>query len=627
MEKPASSPTTNIVATAMSTANVISPESPQVSTVSLAPETTQHISQQSSGSPRPRSSAPLVDQMEVGNSPSPQPTRSLLKQASQDCDSPAPRPMETAPPNGHFTSEDHEKTVVLLSEPRNDGKEPHLVTVTPPTSIHQAMNGDTRPAGIFHYSHDRSDPMLTASHMHLLPKDYKSDSHTELEKPSEDTTYPITCGNNKADLVWKKFICPGINAKCVKCGDQWLTPKEFVNCAGKSTLKDWKRAIRINGTMLRKLIESGELNYYDHDNNCSNQCRSNKNSSFDNSDKPYNSFESDPRDLHSYRSMPSQPSADSLPARSNSEDLPYLGAKRQGMPKSQESNTSLSITGSLERSSSEDSGLAPSPHLDSIIMKEVFASAEKLQDLQNFWNGIIRSELFDDIVRDVITHITNLHAKTKVTNVVSVEDAGTLTNLVSALEMIPTITQRLSVYKHNMEEQAEKSNQAIQGFLLAELEKKLAEQKKYEQDLKRKSQHLDSVMPLIPNEKRQKRAMLRFVRQKAVESRIPPGVMPGTSTSPVPASRIPDVMMSSRVPNWPQALQVIYDDATSTQLSRLNVSGCVASAIPPGIAPMFLTHTNMHNPPEGFTSNTLPQAFIASQHAHHSPRDTQSPKK
>lgn len=62
-----------------------------------------------------------------------------------------------------------------------------------------------------------------------------------------------------------------------------------------------------------------------------------------------------------------------------------------------------------------------------------------------------------------------------------------------------------------------------------ELEKKLAEQKKYEQDLKRKSQHLDSVMPLIPNEKRPKRTVLRFVRQKAVESRIPPGVIPGKS--------------------------------------------------------------------------------------------------
>lgn len=32
---------------------------------------------------------------------------------------------------------------------------------------------------------------------------------------------------------------------------QLISPKEFVCLAGKSTLKDWKRAIRLNGTMLR----------------------------------------------------------------------------------------------------------------------------------------------------------------------------------------------------------------------------------------------------------------------------------------------------------------------------------------------------------------------------------------
>lgn len=30
-----------------------------------------------------------------------------------------------------------------------------------------------------------------------------------------------------------------------------ISPKEFVHLAGKSTLKDWKRAIRMNGIMLR----------------------------------------------------------------------------------------------------------------------------------------------------------------------------------------------------------------------------------------------------------------------------------------------------------------------------------------------------------------------------------------
>jgi len=44
----------------------------------------------------------------------------------------------------------------------------------------------------------------------------------------------------------------------------------------------------------RKLIENGELNYYDHENNCSNQCRSNKSSSFDSTEKTYGSFDGDP---------------------------------------------------------------------------------------------------------------------------------------------------------------------------------------------------------------------------------------------------------------------------------------------------------------------------------------------
>lgn len=37
----------------------------------------------------------------------------------------------------------------------------------------------------------------------------------------------------------------------VQFSEQLISPKEFVCLAGKSTLKDWKRAIRLNGTMLR----------------------------------------------------------------------------------------------------------------------------------------------------------------------------------------------------------------------------------------------------------------------------------------------------------------------------------------------------------------------------------------
>ncbi|CAF87665.1 unnamed protein product, partial [Tetraodon nigroviridis] len=127
---------------------------------------------------------------------------------------------------------------------------------------------------------------------------------TEEVDAQADVFYPITCGDAKATLIWKKFVCPGINVKCVQVyaatrqlesfpallafycerlrlfpnqfNDQLISPKEFVCLAGKSTLKDWKRAIRLNSTMLRKIMDSGELDFYQHSKVCSNTCRSTK---------------------------------------------------------------------------------------------------------------------------------------------------------------------------------------------------------------------------------------------------------------------------------------------------------------------------------------------------------------
>lgn len=31
-----------------------------------------------------------------------------------------------------------------------------------------------------------------------------------------EIVYPITCGDSKANLIWRKFVCPGINVKCVQ---------------------------------------------------------------------------------------------------------------------------------------------------------------------------------------------------------------------------------------------------------------------------------------------------------------------------------------------------------------------------------------------------------------------------
>ncbi|XP_044026879.1 glucocorticoid modulatory element-binding protein 1 isoform X2 [Siniperca chuatsi] len=87
---------------------------------------------------------------------------------------------------------------------------------------------------------------------------------------------PITCGDSKAVLLVKKFVCPGINVKCVKYEDQLISPKQFVHISGKATLKDWKRAIRMGGVMLRKMMDSGQLDFYQHSTLCTNTCRSTK---------------------------------------------------------------------------------------------------------------------------------------------------------------------------------------------------------------------------------------------------------------------------------------------------------------------------------------------------------------
>ncbi|XP_018411888.1 PREDICTED: glucocorticoid modulatory element-binding protein 2 [Nanorana parkeri] len=98
----------------------------------------------------------------------------------------------------------------------------------------------------------------------------------EEETLEAEIAYAITCGESKANLIWRKFVCPGINVKCVQYNDHLISPKEFVHLAGKSTLKDWKRAIRMNGVMLRKIMDSGELDFYQHSKVCSNTCRSTK---------------------------------------------------------------------------------------------------------------------------------------------------------------------------------------------------------------------------------------------------------------------------------------------------------------------------------------------------------------
>lgn len=42
--------------------------------------------------------------------------------------------------------------------------------------------------------------------------------------------YPITCGDSRAVLLFKKFVCPGINVRCVKVSLLLFTDKKYFKC-------------------------------------------------------------------------------------------------------------------------------------------------------------------------------------------------------------------------------------------------------------------------------------------------------------------------------------------------------------------------------------------------------------
>lgn len=46
------------------------------------------------------------------------------------------------------------------------------------------------------------------------------------------------------------FLCFHLTSH-LQYEDQLISPKQFVHMSGKATLKDWKRAIRMGGVMLR----------------------------------------------------------------------------------------------------------------------------------------------------------------------------------------------------------------------------------------------------------------------------------------------------------------------------------------------------------------------------------------
>ncbi|XP_009560950.2 glucocorticoid modulatory element-binding protein 2 isoform X2 [Cuculus canorus] len=261
-----------------------------------------------------------------------------------------------------------------------------------------------------------------------------------------EIVYPITCGDSKANLIWRKFVCPGINVKCVQFDDHLISPKEFVHLAGKSTLKDWKRAIRMNGIMLRKIMDSGELDFYQHTKVCSNTCRSTK------------------IDLTGARvSLTSQTSTEYIPLTPASADV-------NGSP------ATITIETCEDTSDWSTS-----------IGDDTFAFWRSLKD-----TGLLE-EVIQEFHQELVETMKGLQQRAQ-DPPLQLGDAVLLNNVVQNFGMLDLVKKVLASHKCQMDRSREQYTRD-----LAALEQQCDEHRKRAKELKHKSQHLNNVlMTLTP---------------------------------------------------------------------------------------------------------------------------------
>ncbi|XP_004564461.1 glucocorticoid modulatory element-binding protein 1 isoform X2 [Maylandia zebra] len=275
------------------------------------------------------------------------------------------------------------------------------------------------------------------------------ESHSEqTEGDDVEIGCPITCGDCKAVLLVKKFVCPGINVKCVKYEDQLISPKQFVHISGKATLKDWKRAIRMGGVMLRKMMDSGQLDFYQHSTLCTNTCRSTK---FDL--------------LINNTRFP--PDGTGLTTPTSSQGQVILG---NGGAAAEDRAKVLS--GKLDWSSSSS---------ESADKK---GSAEISEDTLNFWKGIADVGLLGEVVTNINTELVELlNSVQQRMDPASLQDTDSCLVEVAVLSNLAQVFDLLDVVKKIVERRKQQTDPSQEQVLsmLTNLEVQLEEQKKQQQ--------------------------------------------------------------------------------------------------------------------------------------------------
>ncbi|XP_013907236.1 PREDICTED: glucocorticoid modulatory element-binding protein 1 [Thamnophis sirtalis] len=229
--------------------------------------------------------------------------------------------------------------------------------------------------------------------------------------------------------------------------DQLISPKHFVHLAGKSTLKDWKRAIRLGGIMLRKMMDSGQIDFYQHDKVCTNTCRSTK------FDLLFSSARAP---------VPGQTSLVQTPTSADG-SITQIAVSEESVEEGIEWNSAMTAAVTM----ATDEGIKKDPE-------------EISEEMLMFWKGIADVGLMEEVVCNIQKEIEEVLRGVQqrlAQSPFQITDAAVLNNVAHTFGLMDTV-------KRVLDNRKSQTDQGEEQFLntLAALDRQLEDQKKIARD-------------------------------------------------------------------------------------------------------------------------------------------------
>lgn len=326
----------------------------------------------------------------------------------------------------------------------------------------------------------------------------------------------VTSGLLRAKLHRARFICPGINRECIEYDGQFISPKSFYIMADKGSLKDWKNAIRINGKKIRRYIDSGELDFFNHNELCTGRCKSkmgNKNSTlndtlnealmsspphslrknrgstmgsscFDNDNYSSNDSLNIVKDVDSYGDAP-----DVKPDLEQLRMLNLLNLQQTDDVSFKKDLEQLQLLNVVNRGHDRDEASLSG---DQAVPLQIVQITRSIQDENDedtmFWRAIVQLGLVDEFFREIKAKLDVLKAN-MIKNYVPTGDAKKASRIVNELGMRSKLDMRLCAHKFEFDRQRDKIEKEME-----QLKRKMSEYEQKNEILKQKSDTYQILM-------------------------------------------------------------------------------------------------------------------------------------